>query len=151
MKNLLLALLVFGLVSCASKKDGSLRESELIGKWTNLSLLVTMKRLEKQDSVLQAKEGEWEKVLKMKPILSEFHEDHTFTARYSNLQEEIIKEQEGKWFVRNDSLVIVIDGAETVYQFDVKNDRVSYKAKMDWDGDGQANDFYDAVQVKVND
>ncbi|UXX80420.1 hypothetical protein N7E81_04815 [Reichenbachiella carrageenanivorans] len=151
MKNVLIALLVFGLVSCSAKKDGSLRESELIGKWTNVSLLVTMKRLEKQDSVLQAKEGEWEKVLKMKPILSEFHEDHTFTAQYSNLQEEIIKEQVGKWLVRNDSLVIVIDGAETVYQFDVKNDRVTYKAKMDWDGDGHANDFYDAVQVKVND
>lgn len=137
------------MVSCSTQKEKPLREKDLIGKWTNLSLLVTMKRLEREDSILQAKEGEWEQVLKMKPILSEFKEDGTFTAQYSNLKEEIIKEEKGKWFVRNDSLVIKINGNETAYHFTVNNDRVMYKAKLDWDGEGQANDFYDGVQMKV--
>ncbi|MEP2024127.1 MAG: hypothetical protein ABJH98_19835 [Reichenbachiella sp.] len=149
MKNLTLLFLVFILLSCATKKDEPLREEELIGKWTNLSLLVTMKRLEKEDSILHAREGEWEKVLKIKPIISEFKEDGTFTAQYSNLNEEIIKEDEGKWFIRNDSLVIEVEGNETTYHFTVNNDRVMYKAKLDWDGEGHKNDFYDGVQVKV--
>ncbi|MDW3208470.1 MAG: hypothetical protein R8N23_01285 [Reichenbachiella sp.] len=149
MKNLVLIFLTLFMLSCSTKKEEPLREEELIGKWTNLSLLVTMKRLEKEDSILHAKEGEWEKVLKIKPILSEFKDDGTFKAQYSNLDEEIIKEDEGKWFIRNDSLVIVIDGHETTYHFTVNNDRVMYKAHLDWDGEGHKNDYYDGVQIKV--
>lgn len=149
----LFSLLLIGsiLFACSPKKEDPLRESELIGKWTNLSLLVTMKRLEKEDSIMHAREGEWEKVLNIKPILSEFKDDGTFTAQYSNLNEEIIKEDEGKWFIRNDSLVIDIDDNETTYHFTVNNDRVMYKAKLDWDGEGHKNDYYDGVQVKVKD
>lgn len=142
-------ILMIAAVSCNSPKKRTLRESQLIGQWTNLSLLVTMQRLEKQDSILEAKEGEWEKVLKMKPILSEFYEDGTFTAKYSNLQEEIIKIDSGQWHVRNDSLVIITDGRETAYHFTIINDRIVYKSKLDWDGDGKSNDVYDAVQIRV--
>lgn len=49
-----------------------------------------MKRLEKEDSILQAKEGEWEQVLKIKPIQTEFFDDDTFTSKYTNLNGEII-------------------------------------------------------------
>lgn len=151
MKQLQFILIGLILISCSPKKENSLQESELIGKWTNLSLLVTMKRLEKEDSILHASEGEWEDVLEIKPIISEFKEDGTFKAQYSNLNEEIIKEDQGTWFIRNDSLIIEIDGKHTAYHFTIKNDRVFYKAILDWDGEGQNNDFYDGVQIKIKD
>jgi hypothetical protein len=108
-----------------------------------------MKQLEMQDSVLEAKEGEWEKVLKMKPILTEFRADGTFTSEYTDLNEKLIKKDIGKWVIRNDSLVVISDGKESVYHFVIANDRVHFKAKLDWDGDGENDDVYDAIQVRV--
>mgnify|MGYP001044086021 CR=1 FL=1 len=94
MKNILLLLTAILAYSSCSTPRSDISERRLIGTWANVSLLVTMKQLEMQDSVLEAKEGEWEKVLKMKPILTEFRADGTFTSEYTDLKEELIKKKE---------------------------------------------------------
>ncbi|PIB36998.1 hypothetical protein BFP72_17110 [Reichenbachiella sp. 5M10] len=125
-------------------------EQDLVGKWTNLSLLVTMKRLEESDSVLQAKEGEWERVLKIKPIETTFLKDSTFASEYYTLEGQKMNTTYGKWWVEKDSLVMLTESGETRYDFELTGNRVRFRATLDWDGDGLADDYYDGVQVRMD-
>ncbi|WP_420580461.1 hypothetical protein [Reichenbachiella sp.] len=149
MKYALIFILFVGITSCNTTKKRTLRESKLIGKWSNVSLLVTMKELGKEDSIFQAKEGDWKRVLRNKPVMTEFLEDGTYISQFSNLNEEITKEERGKWQIQNDSLVVTIDDEVFRYHFKIVDNLITYKAIMDWDGDGKKDDTYDAVHVKV--
>lgn len=143
------------LAACSSsKKEAEVENDEkieqsLIGTWANVSLLVTMKRLEKNDSLLHAKEGEWESTLMIKPIETTFNPDSTFRSDYFTLDGQNFNSTLGKWWVENDSLVMVTEDGLTRYYFEVKEDRVRFRATLDWDGDGEVDDEYDGVQVKI--
>jgi len=147
MKKIVILFLAVAIFSC--NNPGQLRRAQIIGKWTNLSLLVTMKKLDNQDSILEANEHTWEEVLKIKPIISTFDPDGSFVSEYSNLQGEIIREVKGKWDIRNDSLIILTEGVETAYHFTINGNRVKFRSQLDWDGDGESDDFYDAIQVRI--
>ena len=147
MKKITLILLLLSAFAC-SKKPKELRRSQIVGKWTNLTLMVTMNRYDQEDSVLRAHEKNWEEVLKIKPIISSFNEDGSFSSEYYNLQGELAQTTTGTWDVRNDSLIIWTAANETAYHFTINGDRVRFKATMDWDEDGLP-DTYDAVQVRL--
>lgn len=134
--------------SC-SKKPNELRKNEIVGRWTNLTLAVTMNRYEQEDSILRANEENWEQVLRMKPIVSIFNKDGTFAAEYSDLKGQLAKTVTGTWDVRNDSLIVWRKGKkERAYHFTINNNRVTFRANLDWDEDGLP-DKYDAVLVKT--
>ena len=147
MKKIIILFITVSICSCNNQRE--LRREQIIGKWTNISLLVTMKKLDGQDSILEANEHNWEQVLKIKPIISTFDEEGSFASEYSNLKGEIIREVQGKWDVRNDSLIIWTDGVETAYHFTIKGNRVKFRSQLDWDGDGESDDYYDAIQVRI--
>lgn len=156
-KWLAILLLVQVLYSCSSErkesqseKEDIKREQNLIGTWTNVSLLVTMKRLEKQDSVLRANEGEWEQVLKIKPIETTFHADSTFESEYYTLDGQKMNTTYGQWWIQNDSLVMLTESGKTFYDFEYNGDRVRFRSTLDWDGDGIADDEYDGVQIRMD-
>lgn len=150
MKNAAVLLFLVTLwCGCSTKSHTDLRKSQIIGTWANVSLLVTMKNINKKDSILEAKEGEWEQVLKMKPILTTFKSDGSFISEYTDLNESLIKSDSGIWFVRHDSLILEVKGKESVYHFTIINDRIRFKANLDWDGDGEVDDTYDAVQIRI--
>ncbi|MGL1884899.1 MAG: copper resistance protein NlpE [Reichenbachiella sp.] len=154
MKNvntiLFLSVFIFSCSADKSEKNNatSMQANSIVGKWTNVSLLVTMKRLEKEDSLLEAKEGEWEKVLKIKPIVTSFNEDSTFASEYYSIDGQLFNTFYGKWWIRNDSLIMLGEEGETSYYFEISNDRVRFQSKLDWDSDGTI-DHYDAIQVKI--
>ncbi len=123
---------------------------DITGTWTNVSLLVTMKRFEQQDSILKAEEGEWEEVLKIKPIITTFNADSTYSSQYFTLEGQNFYTDLGNWWIRNDSLVMLNEQGESTYHFEIKNNRVRFKAYLDWDQDGERDDHYDAVQIKLD-
>lgn len=152
MKKSLIILLCILAVACTStkKESESVNEkSDLIGTWANISLLVTMKRLEKNDSLLHAKEGEWESTLEIKPIETTFNSDSTFSSEYFSLDGQNFHTALGKWWIENDSLAMLTEDGLTKYYFEIKDDRVRFRATLDWDGDGEVDDEYDGVQVKI--
>ncbi|RJE71573.1 hypothetical protein [Reichenbachiella sp. MSK19-1] len=154
MKNLFICLILF--TACTTDKKEQSQSSDLkieqnlIGTWTNVSLLVTMKRLEKQDSVLRANEGEWEQVLKIKPIETTFHADSTFESEYYTLDGQKMNTTYGQWWIQNDSLVMLTESGKTFYDFEYNGDRVRFRSTLDWDGDGIADDEYDGVQIRMD-
>ncbi|UXP33417.1 hypothetical protein N6H18_05555 [Reichenbachiella agarivorans] len=151
---LLLAIVLFA--ACSTDKKESTestdlkKEEQIEGKWMNLSLLVTMKRLNNKDSVLLANEGEWEKILKIKPIETTFNADSTFASQYYTVDGQNFNTVYGKWWIENDSLVMLSEEGTTKYKYEIRGNRVRFKATLDWDGDGIANDEYDGVQVRMD-
>lgn len=155
MKDQILTLFVLLMMfSCSTPKteneaeDVSMRTKSILGKWTNVSMQVGMKIEGQEDSVLLAKEGEWEHVLKIKPVLTTYKEDSSFNSEYFTLDGQKFNTIYGKWWLRNDSLVMLTEYGETAYHYEFSNNRVRFRSKMDWNIDGTLDD-YDGIQVKV--
>ncbi|MCV9388318.1 hypothetical protein [Reichenbachiella ulvae] len=157
MKRLIpMALFCLMLGACTNEKkeqnqaQTNLKENPLIGTWANVTLLVTMKRMKKNDSLLQANEGEWEEVLKIKPIETTFNSDSTFASQYFTLDGQNFNTTLGKWWIENDSLVMESENGITKYDYRIQGNRVRFRATLDWDGDGEVDDSYDGVQVRID-
>ena len=148
MKQLIYYLIIIsGFVQNSTK----VKEKDLFGPWENTSLTVEMPTHNNSDSTayLKAEEGEWEKVLKIKPIKTLFKENGTFTSTYFDLENQPLGSETGTWFLRNDSLVMVSNNYGSAYQVILSNDRARFIAYLDWDQDGQKDDLYDGWQKRV--
>lgn len=131
--------------------NSKLTKEDLIGKWENISLEVKMPTFANSDSTstLVANEGEWEKVLKIKPIQTIFNEDGTFTSSYFNLDNIPIGTEKGTWLIRNDSLVLISNNYGSSYKVIIKEDKARFTSIVDWDRDGKKDDLYDGWQKRV--
>lgn len=99
---------------------------------------------------LIASEGEWEKVLKIKPIETTYFEDGTFKSEYRSLENEPMGTEEGKWLLMGDSLRLFSSHYNYNYKLYLANDRIRFVALVDWDNDGKKDDLYDGWQVRVD-
>lgn len=146
MKQILYLILAVGLLS--SCQQASLHD-RMIGTWENTSLTVTMKLGDGSDSAMVIADGEWEQVLKIKPIVSVFAEDGTFTSTYYDLNGNQLGQESGKWFVRNDSLVMDSDAYNSAYKVTFDGAKARFVSYIDWDQDGKPDDLYDGWQKKT--
>jgi hypothetical protein len=95
----------------------------------------------------------WEEKLKIKPIRSFFRSDSTWNSAHYNLEDSLVFDPSGKWWIQNDQLAMLqlkpsVD--TTVYIFNIKKDTASFECMLDWDMDGKKDDRYFGKQVKVN-
>ena len=150
MKHIIPVLLVLSVFACQQKPTQEhLSKSQLIGTWTNLSLLVTMKKLNNKDSILEANQSNWGEVLHRAPITNQFLADSTMISQYSDMDGNIIETEYSKWWIRNDSLIVSLDGEESSYHFNINGNRIKFRALRDWDNDGVLDD-YDVIQIKLD-
>ena len=129
-------------------------EEQLVGEWRNTYLKVTMPGHKNTDttSVLEVTEATWQEQLKIQPIRTFFRSDGTFNSEHRNLNDSIVYNPAGKWFVRDNTLHMTdtFPKPGVTYKFKVDiNDRIAeFRGLLDWDGDGKEDDEYIGRQRK---
>ena len=151
------------LLSCNDNKgkeqsqpvDDTTKSQKLIGEWNNLYLNVKVdskKNTAEQEELIVTRE-EWESKLKIKPIRTFFREDSTWNSAHYNLNDSLVYNPSGKWWVQGDSIVMLQTFPSpdtTLYFLTLKSDTASFESLLDWDGDGKKDDRYLGRQLKVN-
>ena len=151
------------LISCNDNKekeqlqtvDDTSTSQKLIGEWNNLYLNVKVdskKNTAEQEELIVTRE-EWESKLKIKPIRTFFREDSTWNSAHYNLNDSLVYNPSGKWWVQGDSIVMLQTFPSpdtTLYFLTLKSDTASFESLLDWDGDGKKDDRYLGRQLKVN-
>ncbi|MFY0626212.1 MAG: hypothetical protein JXR07_07960 [Reichenbachiella sp.] len=146
MKILVVLLTVTLFVSCAPDKEHSM--NDLFGSWKNSTLKVEMIG-GREDSLLLVQKGEWEKVLGIKPIITNFNSDSTFSSDYYTLDDQLFHTSIGVWWIRNDSLVMLTEEGETVYKYKMEGNKIEFTSTLDWNVDGNL-DSYQGTQIRVD-
>lgn len=136
----------------AEKKTPATAE-KLIGEWNNISLRVDINSQNNSDSngVFEAKRGEWETVVKIRPIRSFFNADSTWHSAHYTLKDSLFYDPSGKWWIEGDSLVmqqIKPSPDITKYFLTLKGDTASFRTILDWDTDSQKDDIYFGEQIR---
>jgi hypothetical protein len=152
-------LMIFGLLSCQSQttesesiENDQQLYSRILGEWQNLSLVVKIQsRGNNPDSsaVFEVPEGKWEEVLQIRPIVTVYSNDSTFTSTYSNLKDSVVNISNGTWSVKGDSLYLLQSGQTTSYYTRFDGNKAEFTGYTDWDQDGNADDLYVGVQKKT--
>lgn len=146
-------ILTFSLICLVTACKSEKKSAELlIGKWSNLDLKVLVNHASSEDSAYTfvVPPGEWEQILNIKPILTEFKSDGTYSSEYRSLQDSVIRETDGTWDMIADTLILIEEGTATRYHFKIEGSEVIFKGWLDWDQDGKLDDLYSGRQVKVN-
>lgn len=149
------------MVSCGNKSNEThhhaltfLSESNLIGKWEPVKLQVEFNEemKEDQDRVLQIDRENWEEKMQTRPAHLIFREDHTYVIEIKNLNDSVVKTQKGHWELTGDSLFMDQthpEWASYSYHIELKPGEARLDGKLDWDGDGKANEKYICVQRRI--
>ena len=132
-----LALICFIFCACESKSPS------LIGTWANTALTVNMKLPNGQDSVLSVPDGQWEAVMKFKPIQTTFAEDGSFKSKYIGLDGTLLGVEEGTWQMRNDSLILKSGGYDFAYHVSYEGNKSRFVSLLDFDQDGDDDEDND--------
>jgi hypothetical protein len=158
MIRILMALSTLIVVSCndqENKKADFVKPEQMIGEWNNLSIRVDIETKKNTDSseVLNVEQAEWEQRLKIKPIRTYFRADSTWNSAHYNLNDSLVYNPSGKWWIENDSLIMVqtfpsVDTSS--YLLKLNKDTASFTSRLDWDMDGKKDDLYVGRQLKVN-
>ena len=150
MKSQYIALLFIVVFSCQRSKHTL--SQQLIGTWENVSLEVKMNTINNTDSsgTLIVTPGNWEAILNIKPIKTTYRPDGTFTSQYFDLAGKAVGVEEGKWLVRNDSLILSSTGYQNTYKVTFEADKGRFVSRLDWDQDGLRDDHYDGWQKKID-
>ena len=140
--NLLILALV---MACSAQQKSTITESDVIGTWKNQSLHITYVG---RDSIFEVPTGQWEAVLKIKPIETTYQPDHTFISKYYALNDSLMFTNQGNWELKGDSLALTSEGVTTWYRFTIADGLGIFEGMLDWDQDGQANELYRGTQAK---
>ncbi|MBL6449010.1 hypothetical protein JMN32_22050 [Fulvivirga sp. 29W222] len=128
-------------------KAASTLKEDIIGEWRNIAMRVII-RGESADSVVNVPAGKWEEVLKIQPITTVFNNDGSFSSEYRDLDDAIIMTSTGMWAVNGDTLEMTQEGSTTRYTTKVEGGIVEFEGSLDWDEDGEADDYYWGKQEK---
>lgn len=157
---------IFGLTACTNDEgasDQTITDSDtvsqegldkkLIGSWKNTALKVKINTALNGDSTgyIDVDESNWERVLKTKPMTTTFTEDGTYSLQYVNMSDSAIIASSGTWYVLNDSLFLnqkQPDVTHFQYKVDLGNNTAKLTGLVDWEGDGEVDDEYEASLAK---
>jgi len=147
-----MAVIFFVVTSCSSSSEkerseepteSDNRQTELVGEWRNLSMIVRM-----PDSTVNVPHGQWEAVLGIKPIRTTFSENGSFVSEYRTLEDSVFMTSAGTWSIEGDTLSMVERGNENKYFYSITGDTIIFRGFLDWDEDGQSDDHYTGMQLK---
>lgn len=140
---LVMLLLIF---SCRANNS---KRGLILGQWYNESIKVELDALNGDvDSVFNVPKGQWEAILKIKPILTTYTQNGKYSSEYVELNGEPLQTSNGEWEVKGDSLYLTERGQTTAYFFDWQEGKASFSGYLDWDNDGLKDDLYYGVQIK---
>jgi hypothetical protein len=158
MQKLVAILSVAVLFACNSNQSANPEKKEisrdqLIGEWNNISIKVDIHSKKNTDSsdTFVAARGEWEKVVKIKPIRTFLRADSTWNSAHYTLTDTLFYDPSGKWWLEGDSIVleqIKPSPDITKYLLRLNGDTASFTTVLDWDMDGKKDDAYFGEQVK---
>ncbi len=153
-KIYLLLLLIVGVLLACQTKQASQKDS-LIGTWQNTLLKVELKSYQGvagKDSSFVITQQNWEDMLKMKPIKTNYSADSTWQSTYFDLSGKATSVTSGKWWQSGDTLwahTQIPKDELNFYLCQVKDNKATFKTTIDWDGDGVADDLYYGEQELV--
>ena len=157
MNKILIGLIAIFLAACqdsdTNAKENVIESNELIGEWNNLSIRINIQSKNNLDSseVFEVNRPEWEDRLRIKPIRTFFRTDSTWNSAHYNLNDSLVYNPSGKWWLHAEKLVMLQDFPSpdtTTYSLSLKNDTASFETMLDWDMDGKKDDFYFGKQVR---
>lgn len=153
--KLFIGLVVMILFGCqVSSKDKTNNESPLHGEWRNISLSVELDKKHGEPSeVFKVDEMNWEDKLKIRPIRTYFRSDGTFNSEHYNLNDSLIMNPKGTWTATDKEVIMITTSPfydTTTCTYAIKDDVVSFGCWVDWDEDGEKDDWYLGTQKKFN-
>jgi len=148
--------MVLALGCCTDKeKSGKrLRPKQLYGQWRNVYLKLEMFSYRNGDStrVLEVNEKDWEERMGIQPIRTYYWPDGTYNSLHYNLNDSLIFNPSGKWFLRGDSIVMQDTFPELRepyhYKVTLYGDILEFSGTEDCDNDGKRDDHYYGTQRK---
>lgn len=143
-----IGLLALGLAACSTS---DIDKELLLGTWKNTSLKVKVNTIQNQDSTswLIARRGQWEEVLKIKPIETTYSSDGSFQSVYTSLDNQSLGTEKGRWRLKGDSLILSSDNYNHSYKLEWVENELRFTAWLDWDQDGKKDDLYSGLQMKI--
>ena len=120
------------------------------GKWSNIDLTVIIQTQNNEDTSVTYKvePGEWEQILQIRPILTEYYEDGSYRSEYRNLNDSLIRVAQGYWEMVGDSLQLMEEQVATRYYLRILGDTATFTGYLDWDQDGKRDDLYQGRQLR---
>ncbi len=146
----ILLFIIMGACSIADQENsedaGKYSANDIVGSWCNLSMKVTYLN---SDSVFNVPEGQWEEILRIKPIRTTYLKDSSFLSEYFKLDGSPLFTSSGTWYIKNDSLSLFSNGSVSTYKFSMDKNIGRFVGIIDWNEDGIRNEIYDGKQKKL--
>jgi valyl-tRNA synthetase len=120
---------------------------QLTGTWEMIELSVKVN----QDSVLNfaVRENDWKNLLQVKPAQTTFLRDNTFRREFKSLGDDLIDQEEGSYSLEKDTLYMYSFDT-TIYKIHLSKGQMLWSGFVDWDDDGEKDDFYVGRQRKIS-
>lgn len=149
-------LFVFIILFSCSSKSGENRESykfeSLVSEWRNLTLKVELdKKQGRPSSIFEVNENTWEEQLQIRPIRTYFRNDGTFNSEHFNLQDSLVLNPSGSWTATDGEITMMTTqpfSDTTTCTYTIKGNVVTFGCWVDWDEDGEKDDWYLGTQQK---
>ncbi|MBO0321542.1 hypothetical protein J0X14_04465 [Muricauda sp. CAU 1633] len=119
---------------------------QILGTWENVSMQI---QFYTNDSIFNVPKGEWENILKIKPIKTTYLKDGSYESKYFDLNDSLLFAMKGKWKIQSDSLYLISTEGTNAYKFDVSGSLATFTGILDWDGDSLAQELYKGVQKRL--
>ncbi|MFZ1805930.1 MAG: hypothetical protein WAU36_01845 [Cyclobacteriaceae bacterium] len=124
----------------------------LAGEWRNLTLKVEMdKQHGEPTSIFDVNENTWEEQLQIRPIKTYFRNDGTFNSEHFNLQDSLVLNPKGTWTSTDKEITMITTDPfsdTTACSYTIKDNVVTFGCWVDWDEDGEKDDWYLGTQKK---
>lgn len=150
------AILLLSIFSCGQKSEPNITEEnplreKLLGTWQIKSMVIQMNSFRGTDSTAYfvVNQDAWEETMYIKPIITNLTKDGTYRSRYYDLSGKLIREAAGNWSVEKDSMIFIENNLRTAYHATVNDTAARFRAVIDWDRDGETDDLYEGIQLKV--
>jgi len=127
-------------------------EIDIVGEWINNSMKVRVNTFNNSDTsfIVDINEETWEMKMNIKPIVTTIREDGTYISEFRNSFDSLIYRPEGSWLIDGDTLIMEDHQEVYKYQVFIDGGRAEFKNMIDWDNDGNVDDEYSGVQLKIN-
>jgi hypothetical protein len=127
-------------------------QTTLPGTWEAVSIRVDIPTVDstQYDSVFTVSEEYWVDKFRIQPVKTYFQPDNKYRQEFRNSMDSLLNEVKGIWNVFGDTLMLIEPNATNTYLVEVGKGLVTFKATVDWDGDGATDDAYKAVHRKVS-
>lgn len=148
------------LISCSSEPGATSQsaneaqdlKADLPGTWESVSVRVDINTADGTDTsfVFEVREEEWMQRLGVKPVRTYYKPDRKYEQVFTSLTDSLLSTTRGIWNVFGDTLMMVEPNATYHYETALENGLIKLKARLDWDGDGEADDDYLGVHRKIS-